>query len=50
MNPPLRPVCGAKSAPNNIASHILAQILKRVAGEIDGDRAIAYTEERIAIL
>ena len=48
--PPLRPVCGASTAPNNIVSNILAQLLKRIADEVEGDKSVASTEEMIAIL
>ena len=48
--PPLRPVCGASTAPNNIVSHMLAQVLKRVAEEVEGDRSVSSTEEMIAII
>ena len=44
-----RPVCLAKVAPNNVLSHILAQILKPVGDEADNN-AVFSTEEIIAML
>ena len=46
---PLRPVCYASSAPNNVLSSIVAPIIRVVAEEAE-NRAIASTEEMIANL
>ena len=47
--PPLRPVCHAASAPNNVLSSIIAPTIRAVAEQAE-NRAIASTEEMIANL
>ena len=47
--PPLRPVCHAYTAPNNILSFIISPIIRAVAQEAE-NRAISSTEEMIATL
>ena len=47
--PPLRPVCHAYTAPNNILSFMLSPIIRAVAQEAE-NRAISSTEEMIATL
>lgn len=47
--PPMRPVCHASSAPNNVISSIIAPIVKAVAEEAE-NRTVASTEELIANL
>ena len=42
--PPLRPVCHASTAPNNVLSSVLSPIIKFIAE----DRAIASSEEMVA--
>ena len=48
--PPFRPICGARTAPNNIVLHSFAQILKRIADEVEEDKSVASTEEMIAMI
>ena len=43
--PPLRPVCQAKGAPNNILSWILAKLVGKVGEEAPESRSVSSTEE-----
>ena len=43
--PPLRPICQAKSAPNNILSWILAKLVGKVGEEAPESKAVSSTEE-----
>ena len=45
--PPIRPICHASTAPNNVLSPMLVPIIRAVAEEAD-KRAVASTEEIIA--
>ena len=43
--PPLRPICQAKSAPNNVLSWILAKLVGKVGEEAPESKAVSSTEE-----
>ena len=43
--PPLRPICQAKGAPNNILSWILAKLVGKVGEEAPESRSVSSTEE-----
>ena len=45
LEPPLRPICQAKGAPNNILSWILAKLVGKVGEEAPESKSVSSTEE-----